>query len=413
MADIDNLKGGTKRGIGENTIDNLRGGTKRVYEENTINNLRGGTKRVILVGGGGGSAVIDPLNVTPSTSAQTITASGGVDGYSPVNVAAVDASIDANIQAGNIKKDVTILGVTGSYEGGGGSVTEPYLQKEVDGSGKLVSSTTTTRIIDLSGATDLSPYVLYQAYYNNTHITGKVDFSSLTNISSSGTSAMYQCFYGCTGITELDMSSLEYVAASIGIGQLCFGCTALTSADFSSLRGGGQNLLAYCFEGCTNFASIKLSSLKTLSSVSMLANAFKNTIIAELKFPALNTSSFGSRTNQFVNMLVGVTGCVVHFPSNIQSVIGSWADVTNGFGGTNTTVLFDLPATVVLTGANGDSYERNPKYDTGSALSWRINGSNVATTPYYTSGTTDPAVSDTIYSDAACTTPVTTIDSIA
>jgi hypothetical protein len=44
-------------------------------------------------------------------------------------------------------------------------------------------------------------------------------------------------------------------------------------------------------------------------------------------------------------MLPGVTGCTVHFPSNLQSVIGSWADVTEGFGGTNTTVLFDLPAT--------------------------------------------------------------------
>ena len=39
-------------------LDNLRGGTKRVVEENTpLNNLRGGTKRVVIVdGGGGGSA---------------------------------------------------------------------------------------------------------------------------------------------------------------------------------------------------------------------------------------------------------------------------------------------------------------------------------------------------------------------
>lgn len=37
-------------------LDNLRGGTKRVVEENTpLNNLRGGTKRVVIVDGGGGS----------------------------------------------------------------------------------------------------------------------------------------------------------------------------------------------------------------------------------------------------------------------------------------------------------------------------------------------------------------------
>ena len=66
------------------------------------------------------SAVISSLSVTPTTSAQTITAPSGTDGYSPISVSAVTSSIDANITAGNIKKDVTILGVTGTYEGSGG-----------------------------------------------------------------------------------------------------------------------------------------------------------------------------------------------------------------------------------------------------------------------------------------------------
>lgn len=70
--------------------------------------------------GSGGGAVIESLSVTPSTSAQTITAPSGTDGYSPVSVAAVTAAIDANIIAENIKKDVTILSVTGTYEGSGG-----------------------------------------------------------------------------------------------------------------------------------------------------------------------------------------------------------------------------------------------------------------------------------------------------
>ena len=112
-------------------------------------------------------------------------------------------------------------------------------------------------------------------------------------------------------------------------------------------------------------------------------------------------------------MLQGVTGCTVHFPSNLQSVIGSWSDVTAGFGGTNTTVLYDLPATVTLTGADAKTYKRNPKYDTATALGWYEVGTDRFTTQVYTSGTTDPAVGDTIYSDSACTNAVTTIDSIA
>ena len=35
-----------------------------------------------------------------------------------MTVNAVTSSIDSNITAGNIKKDVVILGVTGTYEGG-------------------------------------------------------------------------------------------------------------------------------------------------------------------------------------------------------------------------------------------------------------------------------------------------------
>lgn len=53
------------------------------------------------------------LNYTPSTSSQSIPAgytSGGT-------IEAVTSSIDNNIKAENIKKNVTILGVTGSFEG--------------------------------------------------------------------------------------------------------------------------------------------------------------------------------------------------------------------------------------------------------------------------------------------------------
>ena len=55
--------------------------------------------------------------VTLSASeSQTLEPSTGKVGLSSVTVPAVTAAIDANIIAENIKKDVTILGVTGTYE---------------------------------------------------------------------------------------------------------------------------------------------------------------------------------------------------------------------------------------------------------------------------------------------------------
>lgn len=59
----------------------------------------------------------DPITVTPTTSSQTVTPDQNHTGLSSVTVSGVTSAIDANIQAGNIKKDVQILGVTGSYEG--------------------------------------------------------------------------------------------------------------------------------------------------------------------------------------------------------------------------------------------------------------------------------------------------------
>lgn len=55
-------------------------------------------------------------NVTPTTSEQEITATSGKT-LRKVTVAAVTAAIDDNITAGNIKDGVTILGVTGTYDG--------------------------------------------------------------------------------------------------------------------------------------------------------------------------------------------------------------------------------------------------------------------------------------------------------
>ena len=55
---------------------------------------------------------------TPLTLAQTVSPDAGYDGLQSVTVTGVTSEIDSNITADNIKKDVTILGVTGTLESG-------------------------------------------------------------------------------------------------------------------------------------------------------------------------------------------------------------------------------------------------------------------------------------------------------
>ena len=165
---------------------------------------------------------------------------------------------------------------------------------------------------------------------------------------------------GGTGITrEVDANgvynfpaqnfsfSLPSGATNIGARALSsafYSCTSLTSVDLSSLTTvSGGNALSSAFRDCTSLASVSFPALTTVSGTSTLYYAFSGcTSLTSVSFPALTTSSFGSNTNQFNNMLKNCSGVTVHFPAAIQSTIGRWSDVTTGFGGTNTTVLFDL-----------------------------------------------------------------------
>ena len=199
----------------------------------------------------------------------------------------------------------------------GTTIEKEYLGIPLELSATGVLKKPTTPFAWKSQGSDVADYSMQTAFRGCTGLTS-VDLSSLTTVS--GSSAMYEAFYTCTRLTSVDLSSLTTVSGSDAMYDAFRGCTGLTSVDLSSLTTvSGSSAMYYAFRGCTK--------LKTLS------------------FPALTSNSFGSYTNQFNSMLSGVTGCTVHFPSNLQSVIGNWSSVTSGFGGTNTTVLFDLSAT--------------------------------------------------------------------
>ena len=398
--------------------------TSSIDSNITAENIKDGVTILDVTGNYTGSTPsISSLSVTPTTSAQTITAPSGTDGYSPISVSAVTSSIDNNITAGNIKKDVTILGVTGTYEGSGGSFIG--IPREVSAQGVYQMPAASFTFSLPSNATDIGTQGLYYVFQSCTSLTS-VDLSSLTTIRGSngmnsafrdctsltsanvsnlttingsygmsytfsgctsltsvdlsslitisGNNGLSNTFNGCTSLTSVDLSNLTTISASSGMSNTFQGCTSLTSVDLSSLTAvnGGYGL-SNTFYGCTHLTSVDLSNLATvnvsygmqkifyycsgltsvnlssltdISKANVLTSAFQGcTSLTSLSFPALTSTSFGNATNQFSNMLSGVTGCTVHFPSNLQSVMSSWSDVTNGFAGTNTRVSFDLTAT--------------------------------------------------------------------
>lgn len=266
-----------------------------------------------------GSAVIESLNVTPSTSAQTITAPLGTTGYNPIKVGAVTSSIDNNITAGNIKKNVSILGVNGTYETSKYGCTINGMLGDVDGNGVLQLPTEQPDLV-FSGVEDMDDYALEHKFAR-----AKIKSASFPNLTTlSGIMSLCECFYYCNLLTSVSFPNLTTISGKTSMQYCFFHCEALTSASFPSLVDlSGNSCMADCFAGCLN--------------------------ITDIYFPALKTTSFGYRTNQFYRLL-GQTGTgvvhTIHFPSNLETTIQGLNDYPL-FGGTSGYVVlnFDLPAT--------------------------------------------------------------------
>ena len=162
------------------------------------------------------------------------------------------------------------------------------------------------------------------------------------NSSSTGQEVFYRIFGGCTSLTTVSFPALTEASAYYAFRQAFYGASALTTVSFPVLSTIGSYCFQNAFEGCSSLSSISFPSL-TVAPYSCFASAFVGcTSLTSVSFPALTASSFGSYNSQFNSMLSGCSNVTVHFPAAIQSTIGNWPSVTSGFGGTNTTVLFDL-----------------------------------------------------------------------
>lgn len=269
----------------------------------------------------GTTPVINSLSVTPTTSAQTITATSGVDGYSPVNVSAVTSSIDANIVAGNIKNGVTILGVTGDYTGSGSAtlITKSITQNGTYNASSDNADGYSSVTVNVAGGSmfglSLNNFV---GNLNNGILTQKTPITGIVDL---------------TGVTRIGSYALENV----------FMDNQLTGVNVSSITTIDEGGLVNAFNN-NNIRSVVFSSLTYLASGALNYTFGSNWDLTSLSFPALTSDSFEDDT-VFDEMLEVDNGVTVHFPSNLEEVIGDWDSVTNGFSGDNTTVLFDLPAT--------------------------------------------------------------------
>lgn len=190
-------------------------------------------------------------DVTPTTSDQTIDTTANDS---------IKVKGDADLVASNIKKDVEIFGVTGSYEGGGGGT---------DNLPAFIMNTM-TELIDDSG---VITSVVASGCRDRTNLT-KVRLKSAATIGG-------YAFNNCSGIVTI---VLPGHTGNLSGGREFQGCSNLEAIDL----GGGANI---GFSGlanppwlnCSKFATLiirKTSGIMTLSPASGVAYTFNGTPFA-------------------------------------------------------------------------------------------------------------------------------------
>lgn len=190
---------------------------------------------------------------------------------------------------------------------------------DVDANGVLQFPTEQSDLV-FTGVEDIGSNVLEYKFSNS--FIKSASFPDLTDIS--GEEACSHMFDECENLATVLLPELTAVSGK-------YGCR-------------------YMFSKCINLTSLSFTNLDTITGSSAFQYMCRYcSALTDMYFNAIKTTSFGSNTDQFGNMLA-FTGTSVthtlHFPSNLSSTISGLSGYPN-FGGTSSNVVlaFDLPAT--------------------------------------------------------------------
>lgn len=251
-------------------------------------------------------------NVTPSTLKQIITPDEGYNALTSVTVNAVTASIDSNIKNENIKKDISILGVTGTLE--------PALEIAptntfIDDTAKQLRDiqlaydemqprilTDTDKTIDKNiyviptksdGTPLLDTSQLTKAddlfyYCTNLLSIPMLDFTNLTIMSgtfqgcknvkyigdiysNSEQIVMSYCFSTCESLLKIPNLNIGKIQGATCMFTGCKMIEEIPELDFSICRG-----VSHTFDGCTNLKQVPVFDFSSVKGNFSMTNLFRN-----------------------------------------------------------------------------------------------------------------------------------------
>lgn len=243
----------------------------------------------------GGISNLQSKIITPTDKIQTITANDGYDALSTVTVLStpvenievnpqvedyivkrndgvfidsvkvnkVTSDIDANIQPGNIKQNMSILGVVGTYKGEptpvfiskyeGGVPSQTYYDYAADSNKGAYVSISTPGVIKNIIALPENVAVVGTSAVNL--FAGMKSLAKVPVIDFSSVTDMSKCFLGCTALTQLPqlntskVTNMSYAFAESGLNTFPdLDYSKVTNASYAFCRlSGGLNYIPVNF----------------------------------------------------------------------------------------------------------------------------------------------------------------------
>ena len=111
------------------------------------------------------------------------------------------------------------------------------------------------------------------SYTSRSYCFKKLTFiKNLSLLDTSKVTTMYYMFYGCSGLTSIDLSGFD-TSKVTDMSHMFYGCSRLPSIDLSDFDTSKVTTMYYMFYGCIGLPSIDLSDFDT-SNVTNMASMF-------------------------------------------------------------------------------------------------------------------------------------------
>ena len=157
------------------------------------------------------------------------------------------------------------------------------------------SDRVTTRVVFDASFQDFRPTTTARWFYKDLALK---QIEGLEFLNTSEVKDMSGMFYGCSGLTSLDLSHFNTQNVTKMSGMF-YGCSGLTSLDLSHFNTQNVTNMSWTFDGCSGLSSLDLSHFNTQNVTNMIQMFYGCSGLSSLDLSHFNTQNVTNMMQMF------------------------------------------------------------------------------------------------------------------